>query len=113
MDILIVEFCVFIGDKRVTTNENPMPPVQRRYSIECTRGIGFPSVVTVSSPIKTQDYTHVLFSVHVEFVPQPTRNPSKIGQKKPYERQTNVTNQSILNHLKLDRAYSSLISFHR
>ena len=28
---LTVEFCVFIGDEKVTTNENPMPPVQRRY----------------------------------------------------------------------------------
>ena len=53
--------CVFIGDKTVTTDGNPMPPVQCQYSIECTRGIGFPSVVTVSSPIKTQDYTHVFF----------------------------------------------------
>ena len=52
-----VQFCVFVGDERVTTDENPLPPVQRRYSIECTRGIGFSSVVTVSSPIKTQNCT--------------------------------------------------------
>ena len=46
--------CVFIGDKTVIINVNPMRLVQRRYSIECTRNIGFSSVVTVSSPIKIQ-----------------------------------------------------------
>ena len=68
-----LSLCVFIGDQMVTIDANPMPPVQRRYSIECTRGIGFASIVTVLLPIKTQDYT-CFFSVHVEFVPQPTWN---------------------------------------
>ena len=48
-----------------------MPLVQRQYSIECTRGIGFTSVITVLASIDTQDYTHV-FSVAIQNVLQPT-----------------------------------------
>ena len=47
-------FYIFIGDKTVRINVNPMRLVQRRYSTECTRGIGFASVLTVSSPINTK-----------------------------------------------------------
>ena len=35
--------------------------MQCQYSIECTRRIGCASIVTVLSPIKTQNYTHVFF----------------------------------------------------
>ena len=38
----------------VTINANPMCLVQGQYTIEYTRGIGFPLVVTVLSPTKTQ-----------------------------------------------------------
>ena len=79
-------------------DENPMPPVQSQYSIECTRGLGFPSVVTILSPIKTQNYTHV-FSVAVQFVPQPTWNLFK----KLVDWQTFVPKLPILEHLKLER----------
>ena len=65
---------VFIGDKTVTINANPMPLVQSHYSIECTRHIGCASIVTVLSPIKTKGCInpHVSFSVAVGFVLQPT-----------------------------------------
>ena len=57
----------------VTIDANPMPLVHSVLYGRCTRRIGFASIVTVLSPIKTQDYTHVFFSVAVQFVPQPTQ----------------------------------------
>ena len=66
--------CVFIGDETVTTDGNPMPLVHSILYRPCTACIGCASIVTVLSPIKTQDYTHVFFSVAVQFVLQPTWN---------------------------------------
>ena len=45
---------VFKGDKTVTIDANPMHLVQWQYSIECTRGIGFASIVTIFASIKTK-----------------------------------------------------------
>ena len=44
----------FIGDKTVTIDAHPMQAVQQQYSIECTRSIGYASIVTVFLPLKRQ-----------------------------------------------------------
>ena len=49
----------FIGDKTVINNANPMSLVHSILYCHCTRCIGFASIVTVLSPMKTKDYTHV------------------------------------------------------
>ena len=74
--ILLCRQFFFIGHKTVTLDAHPMQAVQRWYSAEWNRRIGCASSVTVLSPIKTKDYTHV-FSVAIQFVPQPTWNSFK------------------------------------
>ena len=55
--------CVFIGDKTVTIDANPMRLVHSILCCPCTtRRIGCGLlIVNVLLPIKTQNYTHVLF----------------------------------------------------
>ena len=52
---------VFIDAKMVTIDANPMPLVHSILYCHCTRCIGFASIVTVLSPLKTKNYTHVFF----------------------------------------------------
>ena len=53
------------GNNRCKSNKP-----RSQYSIECTRGIGFASIVTVLLPLKTKYYTNVC----IEFVLQSTWN---------------------------------------
>ena len=102
--------CVFIGIKMVTTDANPMPLVHSILYCRCTRRIGLTSIVTILMPITTQ-ITHMF----IFLLPYNSYHSLReIGQKKPYDRQTNVTNGSILNHPRLERAFNScaLFCFH-
>ena len=65
--------CVFIDAKMTTVKENWTSPVQSVLYLQCTRLVWFSLTVVVLASIKTQIYT-CFFSVHVEFVPQPTQN---------------------------------------
>ena len=74
--------CVFTGEETVTTYANPMPLVHSILYQPCTACIWCASIVTVLSPIKTQNYTHVFFLL----CSIPTRAYIKFGQKTGWQR---------------------------
>ena len=75
-------FYIFIGNQTVIINANPMRLVQQRYSIECTRGIGFASVVTILMPMRIKNSTVKFFLVDlVEFFNGRTKSTNTYGIK--------------------------------
>ena len=95
---------LFIGTKMVTIDANPMPLVHSILYQRCTGGIGFASIVTVLSPTKTQDYTHVFgplrticTTAYIKFEPKNLLTDRHL-----------FINWAILNHLlKLEHAVCS------
>ena len=95
-----VPFCVLIGAKTVTINANPMRLVQSILYWPCTRRIGFAPIVTILSPIKTKDFTHVFFLLLYNLY----HRLQEIHEKKHTTDRRLFTKPVILERMKLDSA---------
>ena len=91
---------VFIGNYMVTINANPMRLVQSILYWPCTRRIGFAPIVTILSPIKTKDFTHVFFLLLYNLY----HRLQEIHEKKHTTDRRLFTKPVILERMKLDSA---------